>query len=116
EVSRRRCYSLLDPQGILDREATPVVVEVRVDIARPAPLLDPARPRRQLPVGVVPIPTAVVEPQEGEVRRELVRLEAADLRPVGDDERDAVGAQELEDLGDEPARVTELERVTARRE
>src|SRR3954451_15637562 len=64
----------LDPERVLDREAEPVVVEVGVDVALGGPLLDPADPRRELPVCVVPVAASVVKAQEDEVAGELVRL------------------------------------------
>ena len=67
-------------------------------------------------MGVAAVPTAVVEAQEGEVGGPFVRLEAPDLGTVGDHQRDAAGTQQVVDLVGEPARVAELERVSAGRQ
>ena len=57
---------------------------------------------------------SVVKADEREVRRQLTRLERADLGPVGDHERDVMRAQELHHGLGEPALVAKLERVPER--
>ena len=52
-----------------------------------------------------------MEADEREVGGQLVALERAHLRPVGDHERDAVPAEQVEHLVGEPALVPELDRV-----
>src|SRR5581483_1836303 len=110
-----RPETLSEPKPVLDREAAPVVVEVRVDVRALAPLLDPRRPDGQLLVRVVAVTAAVVEAEEGEVGGQLAGLEGPS-RIVADHERDAVAPEQLVGLADEPARVPELERVAAGRE
>jgi hypothetical protein len=57
-----------------------------------------------------------MEADERPVRGELMRLEAADLRAVGDHQGDAVLSKQRHHLGDEPAVVAELEAVAAGRQ
>src|SRR4051794_1558056 len=104
------------PQAVAHGVAVPVVVEVGVDLALRGPRLDALRPFLELALRVVAVAAAlaVVEAQERPVDREDVRVIPA--RRVADHERDAVGAQQLVDLVDEPAVVAKLEAVPAGRE
>jgi len=104
-------------ERVARREDLPVVVEVRVDVDRRAPLGDPRRPLAKLGLRVVAAPPAmaVVEAHEREVGHDLVRLELRDLRAIADRQRHAVPAQQLVDVVAEPRRMTELERVAPRR-
>src|SRR3954452_9558978 len=98
-------------------EHLPVVVEVGEDVGLARPAVQAPRPLLQLGLGVVaPAPAPpVVEADDGEVGRQLVRLPGA-VGAVADDQRDAVPAQRVEDLRDEPARVAELEGMPAGRQ
>src|SRR3954447_15957123 len=104
---------VLEVQGVLDRVTLPVVVEVAEDVDVRRPGTEALRPSVELGVRVVSVcPVgATVEPNEREVRRQLVRLEIIDLRPVSDHECHVVGAKERVGLLAEPRRVTELEGV-----
>ena len=77
----------LQLEGVAHGVRAPVVVEVRVDVDGAAPLRDPPPPRLELGLRVVAVAPAraVVEPHEGPVGRELVRLERA-LGVVADHE------------------------------
>src|SRR3954454_22132360 len=99
-------------QSVADREALPVVVEVRPDGGLARDLGELRRPRAQLALRVVaaPPPVAVVEAHERPVRGQHERLPRA-LGMVADRERDLVPAQQLVDLVAEPARMAELEAV-----
>src|SRR3954469_1663153 len=103
--------------AVADREALPVVVEVRPDRRLAGDRGEPVGPGPQLGLGVVAAPAAVavVEAHEGPVGRELERLERA-LGVVPDGQRDLVPAQQLVDLLAEPARVAELEAVATGRQ
>src|SRR5215203_1821393 len=102
----------LEPQGVVHREALPVVVEVGEDLGVLAPGADPLAPLLELALGVVavPAPAAVVEAHEGPVRRQLVGLEGA-IGMIADGEGDPVLAQQGVDVRGEPAGVAELEVV-----
>src|SRR5215212_7087832 len=102
----------LQPQGIPYREALPVVVEVGKDLGVGAPGGDPLLPLLELRVVAVPAPAAVMEADEGPLRRKLVGLEGT-LRMIADGERDPVLAQEGIDLRNEPALMTKLKAVPA---
>src|SRR5581483_8159577 len=106
--------ALLQPDGVPGGEAFPVVVEVGEDVAVLAPPADPLRPLVELAAGIVAADPAraVVKADEREVRRQLVRLERRDLGPVRDHECDVVLTEQGGHLGREPARVTELHRVS----
>src|SRR3954454_17973855 len=99
-------------QSVADREALPVVVEVRPDGGLARDLGELRRPRAQLALRVVaaPPPVAVVEAHERPVRGQHERLPRA-LGMVADRERDLVPAQQLVDLVAEPAPMAELEAV-----
>src|SRR3954470_18984916 len=103
--------------AVADREALPVVVEVRPDRRLAGDQGEPVGPGPQLGVGVVAAPPAVpvVEAQKGPVGGELERLERA-LGVIADGQRDLVPAQQLVDLLAEPARVAELEAVAPGRQ
>src|SRR3954447_9879510 len=105
--------AVLEVEGVLDRVTLPVFVEVGEDVDVRRPGREALRPPVELGVGVVAVCAvrATVEAYEREVRRQLVRLEVVDLRPVADHERRVTGAQERVGLLAEPRGMTELERV-----
>src|SRR5205085_2079327 len=114
-----RAARLAQPEGglqrdaVRDRIATPIVVEVREDLAARAPGRELSRPCGELARGIVPLAPAasVVEADVGPVRRRALGLERA-RRMVADDQRGAMRSEHAEHLGNEPARMAELEGVS----
>src|SRR5438874_3032491 len=106
---------LLQPEAVPDREAFPVVVEIREHLDLASPRLEPLRPFLELGLGIVPAPSARarVKADERPVGGHLVRLEWA-LGMVADHERRAVRTQQLVDVGGEPALVPKLKAVAPR--
>src|SRR5918998_1107144 len=107
----------LEPQGFPYREALPVVVEVGEDLGVGAPRGDPPLPFLELIFGVVavPAPAAVVEADEGPVRRQLVGLEGTRWM-IADDKCSLMLAQEGVNLRGEPALMTKLKAVSPGRQ
>src|SRR5918999_6331889 len=105
------------PEPVVNREPSPVVVEVGKHLDLSAPLLDTCLPALQFRLRVVSIapPAPIVEADEGPIGRQLVGLKSA-LWVIPDDERGAVLPEERVDVVGEPARMAEFEAMAARRQ